>query len=412
MPKHTRTYTLSAGDHRESLGEYVPGRVHVPVVAAATVRAFPLAIGEGKDMAGRAARAACLGGRKPSVHLDQRAAVPDGFVGEHPHQFSPCGIADGPRMPLGLHHAFDGEVFDDDHLVFVDQPPGELVQVILPRIAHGGTGAGHLNAGLGAVLRSFRLAGKSPLQSSKSLLTCRQMAGILDLLPGGERSQRRQAEVDPDRIAAGQFLGRHQHAAGDEPAVVRLANHRDGGGLRRQWARPDDIQRLGHLRQFQYAVAVVEAALGKLGGLPAVFAAKARIACRLAEEVAIGAVKMAERLLQRHAGHVVQPRQRGVFFPLRQQRAGFDEAALLFAASPGFFAGGAGAVVHDAHTSKRPVQQAGLFRGGVEPETKSGFGDHFCFYVGLLSRIVNTATNRRARLIPGMNAWVSAARPR
>jgi hypothetical protein len=58
----------------------------------------------------------------------------------------------GPSKPGHAH------VFDGDHLVLADQPKGELVVVIGPRIADLAVRARNPAAGLGAVGRALRSA--------------------------------------------------------------------------------------------------------------------------------------------------------------------------------------------------------------------------------------------------------------
>jgi len=70
----------------------------------------------------------------PSIHHDQRAPVPLGFVRELPSQLGKGAVGDGLcKMPV-TPHTGDVEVLQADHLILVDQPRGELVQRIAPAV--------------------------------------------------------------------------------------------------------------------------------------------------------------------------------------------------------------------------------------------------------------------------------------
>jgi hypothetical protein len=84
------------------------------------------------------------------------------------------------------------------------------------------------------------------------------------------------------------------------------------------------------------------------------------------EEVAIRGLKMAERLLQRDAGNLVQPSVLDFLFPLGQERRILQIGDILLALVPRILPIAQGAIVDIPHAAERPIQVHDLIRRRVE----------------------------------------------
>lgn len=412
MPKHSETDTLSAGCNRPPGGQNVAGGVVVAVMDGAAVGARPFAVTQREHMSCRPARTARLRGRVEAVHLDQRSPVPRGLVGQLADQFSPSGVGDELAVPLGFQHPSHRQGLAAHRLVLTDQSSAQLVQEVLPRTAHGGMGTGHLEACLRPISGTLLFARQPTLLAGKPLPTFGEVARVGDLLARGQDGQVLQSKVDANLAAAFQRLSPGGNVARHVPAPVRLARYRDGGRFRRKLAGPHHVQRLGHLRQLQRTVAIVKAGLGELGGLRPILAAELRIARRPAEEVSVRRVEMAQRLLKRDAGHLVQPDELRLLLQRRQHGVGLLKAASLLALRPCRFPQRASAVVDHAHAPERPVQQIGLLRCRVEAKPIGGFdGRHHPSYVRGLAAMFNLCSSGASpHFLPAVNNRVSMRR--
>ena len=288
-------------------------------------------------------------------------------------------------MELSFQHTLDAEVLDGDDLVFINQPLGQFVDEVGSGVTDGRMSAGDHDTSLRPVLRSLPFLGEATLRSGKPLLTRCEVPGIVDLFPGRQGGQGGEPQVDANLSTARQGFGLSDHSARQEPSAVRLTDHRDGRGLARQGAGPNDAQRFRHLGEPEDTAAEVEARFSKLGRLAAVFRPETRVAGRLAEEIAVGAIKMTKRLLQGNAGNFVQPFKVRIAFPCRQEGAGLLESAPLFADGPCFLPRGSRAIIDDAYATERSIEQGGLLSRRIEAVAKRGIVYHFLFNVVALS---------------------------
>ena len=106
MPKHSRIYSPSAGDRRESLGEYVASGIDISVVLGPAVGAGPDTVRERQLVPGSATGPAGLGGREPTADLDHSTSIPNSLVGQLTDQFAPPSIGYRSGMQLSFHHSF------------------------------------------------------------------------------------------------------------------------------------------------------------------------------------------------------------------------------------------------------------------------------------------------------------------
>ena len=91
-----------------------------------------------------------------------------------------------------------------------------------------------------------------------------------------------------------------------------------------------------------------------------------RVLPPLAPEIHVGVLQMLQTLLQGDVGHLIQPRRIRVVLPPGEHPAGLRERDPLLFPGPRPGPLGQRPVVHIAHRTECPVQQAGLSRGRVE----------------------------------------------
>jgi len=340
--------------------------VDVPVMPGAAGRALPCPSAEAQFGKQVPARGAGLRAGVPPVDHDQAPPSPARLVLEHGPEGAPPAVRDRLRQPAVADHVLYGEVFEDDHVVVADQAGGGLVEEVGAGGADLAVGAGDFGPGFGAVRGPALTAGQVPGSAF-------QVTGIGDPLAAAGDRKVGDPEVNADDPARGGELLRVGYVNGerDVPASAGITGdcHRrrvDRGGVD-AGPGPGECQRRIHLGQVQAAVAPPEPGPGVLRGLPTVPRLEPRIPGPLGEERGVGGLLVPDRLLQRDAGHLVQPGQfLGGFH-------GGQVGVRLGEGHPGLLrlvplaAPGQGPVPYDADAAERAVQHAGLLRVGVGP---------------------------------------------
>ena len=132
------TYRCSTGRHRRSFGQNITRGVYVSVVPHATYRTGPLPHRQRQGLKPMSTPTASLrAGKKATDHL-QGATIPGRFVRQLAYKLSPTRVGNGPRQGPILPHVLDGQILHADHLVFVDQTGGQLVQEVAPPVGDAG----------------------------------------------------------------------------------------------------------------------------------------------------------------------------------------------------------------------------------------------------------------------------------
>ena len=316
------------------------------------------------------ARRTHLRRREPAVDHDQVAAVPLALVLHHGPQLPPARVGDGAGQAVVAEHVADLQVLDHDRLVLADESSRELVQVVTAAVGDPGVHPGHPPAGLLPVRRPALRAGVRALRPREPDAVGPLVARVGDLLPGGQGDQGGDARVDPDHGIGGRAvldgdLAQQRHV----PAARAVAGHGHGRGLGpvRQWARPADVERLGHLRQRQRAVPVAERRARVFGRRPrSPLGLERRVLRPLLPEVRERALQVPQCLLQRHAGHLAEVGPFGVALPRGQHRRRLDVGHAALLGVPRLGASFQRQVVNLPHAPERPVQLLGLLIGRIE----------------------------------------------
>ncbi len=318
------SYTVSTGCHRQPGGQYVARCVDVPVVARIAAGARPFADVQRQHTELVPATGARLARREPAADHDQVAAVPLALVLQHAAQVRPGRVGYGAGQGMAADHVHHCEVLDHDRLVFTDQSSGEFVQMVAPAVGDPRVDTRDLDPRLRPVGRAFGLAGELPLRLGEPVPVPPLMPRVGDLLPGRERGQGGDARVDADGTGyRAERPDRGLHQDRHEPPARAVPADGDSGRFRApgQRARPHDRERRVHLGEPQMPVAPPERGPGVLrrraGMLPRLEPGVLR---PLVPERRERALQMAQRLLQRHAGHLTQVGEVAGPFPLGEQR--------------------------------------------------------------------------------------------
>ncbi len=260
-----------------------------------------------------------FGGRVPLVNLDKPTSIPGGFVFQLPDEFTPSHISDGFSQVVVLDHVFDLQTLDTDRLVLTDQLCGELVLRITPSITDPSVNTGDLEPCLGSVLGALLFLGETTLSPCQLLFIRVSELGIAVGVSLGGDDHGLQAQVKSHLLGNNvQELDVLLDQDGHEIASGGIFGDRDGGGLAPfgQGARPVDVQRGVHLCQGELLSIPLEGGSGVFGGLFALPFLEGGILGTSLKEVLEGFLQVAQSLLRRHTGNLIEP---GVIILLLQE---------------------------------------------------------------------------------------------
>jgi len=379
LRKVSMSNARSTGCHREPRGQNVLRSIVVPVVISTTTLAAPPARAEVKAFTNKPTGTARLAARVKTVNPYERAPVPTALVLKLSNKFTPSSIADASSQRTIADHPTDVEVFDNDHLVFVNESSAQLVKMVPASIGDTNMQAGQLEPCLLSVLRSLLLSSES---AGEKLLPPQfpvVMSGVGDGL-----ASRKSCEVFQTNVNANGGVGLGQRAdAGvfaedrDMPSAcgIEADRHTAWIGTFGQWPRPANSQWSFHLGQEDLAITEPE-------GTPSVFRRSTvtaplepRVFGAVGEEVGVGLLEMPECLLEGNGRHFVQERQFFCLFPGGQHLALFAVADGLLPLSPGLRTGVKGPVIDQPAASEGAPQHGLLFRGRLEAISEGP--DHF-----------------------------------
>lgn len=351
----------------------VLGRVEVPVVPGAAGRASPCPGRQVEPVEQVPAVRAGLRGRVPAVDHSEGASGAFGLVFEHAPKLAPCRVTDRFGEPAVFHHVRNREVFDGDQVVVADDPGGGLVEEVGAGVADLAMRGGDFGLGFAPVGRALLAVRHAPLVAGEIAGLALQMSQIGDALPIARDREVLDAQIDAD-LAAGHRLGVRIggfDGEGPEPAAVRVAGDDDRGRVESGEVDlaegPHECQWRRGLRQAQLAFAHAKRRARVVRGLARIAILESRVLGPSSEEVREGAVLVAQDLLQRHAGDLVQEGEVLGLLPSGQCRIGFAVGGAFAVRMPGVVALGQRLVPHQPHTAERAGQHARLFVVRVSP---------------------------------------------
>ena len=358
--------TLRVGENAFPFRQYVSRRVDVAVVVRIARRADPYRHRQRQGVEPVPAGRTGLARRVEPADLDEGAPALGALVLKQPREFTERGIRHGFRQMMVSHHALRIQVLHAQDLVLIREHGSDLVQGI-------GPGIGDLRMDPGNPLPLLQVpvarllvpagalpAGKPALLPRELALIFLEMARIPDLAAVRKRRKRLDAEVDSDfPVGRGRVLGRHVGAEkGGEVAAGCVQGDRD--------RHETPLERSGYLSPdspelWQRDMVAVDdlAAVGAIG-LPAVPArlelgeARLPALAHASEEILVGAVEVADGLLERHGVRLREPGGLRVALPRREHSGELRPRDRLARLRISGLLDVEGAVVHETAATERP----------------------------------------------------------
>ena len=252
--------------------------------------------------------ATSLAAWEEGVDAHEGASVPPGFVFQLAHHLAPSYVAYRFRQVWVLDHVLHLQALCADHLVFVDQARGELVQEVGTAVRDTGVDACDSRSGFLPVPGAFLFSAEIALGAGQTLLVLFEISRVAYFLPVAEDGGVRQAQIDADHVGCDRLmLDVLLDAEGNEIPADSVLRNGDGGRRSCKVTRPPDAEISGHLSKLQAFSIPREGGSSILDRLAAVLLLELGVARTLLEEVDEGPVQMAERLLKRYARHLSQP---------------------------------------------------------------------------------------------------------
>ena len=358
--------TLRVGEDAFPFRQYVSRRVDVAVVVRTARRAVPYPHRQRQGVEPVPAGRAGLARRVEAANLDKGAPTLGALVLKQPRELTERGIRHGFRQMMVSHHALRIQVLHAQDLVLVREHGRNLVKGI-------GSGIGDIGVDPSNPLPLLQVpaarllapacalpAGKPALLPRELALIFLEMARIPDLAAVRKRRKRLDAEVDSDfPVGRGRVLGRHVGAEkGGEVAAGCVQGDRDRHETpleRSGYLSPDSPE----LRQRDMVAIDDLAAVGAVGlpGVPArleLGEARLPALAHASEEVLVGAVEVADGLLERHGVRLREPGGLGVAFPYREHSGELRPRDRLASLRISGLLDVEGAVVHETAATERP----------------------------------------------------------
>ena len=383
---------------------YVRGRVVVPVVMHTASGALPILDAKHNGAVDVTAGRAHLAARKPAVYLHDLAPVALGLglqqSGKHPNS----GVRNAAREAVVFNHPAQVQVFNANRIESLHHVGGELVRCIHSGIrdlcVQLGDGAHRMLAPVAALGFTCQVA----LQERHSLSMLVPVLRVGDAFAGGQRGKPIQAKVNADSKPCFWKLNWLQLNNERNKVATRGIKHdAQAGCVKNGVTRPLDLdgadlcQRQGTRLNVQ-----LEATLGVLRALRAVLALEVRVGGAFLKEVLVGGLQVAQALLKRHAGNIVQPRHIRLGFQLGERSAGLRVANALAVLEPNA-AQVQGPVVDVPNTPKGLRKLLGLGICRIQAVRVAGL------HAYIITRIFvsQPGSFAAALYLPGLNAGVS-----
>ena len=326
-----------------------------------------------------------LARRVEAADLDKGASALGALVLEQPCELAERGVRHGFRQMMVLHHALGIQVLHAQDLVLVREHGRDLVKGI-------GSGIGDLRVNPGDPLPLLQVpaarllapacalpAGKPALLPRELALVFLEMTRILDFRAVRESRKRLDAEIDSDLpVGRGRVLGRHVGAEeGGEITAGRVQGDRDRYETpleRSGYLSPDSPE----LRQRDMVAVEDLAAVGAVGlpGVPArleLGEARPPALAHASEEVLVGAVEVADGLLERHGVRLREPGGLRVALPRREHSGELRPRDRLARLRISGLLDVESAVVHETAATERPRDLIALRRIRVDSVFEPAF---------------------------------------
>lgn len=241
------------------------------------------------------------------------------------------------------------------------------MQVVISAIGDFGVNTCDLQPSFSTITRAELFLAQSSLRLSQLGRVFRRVAGIANLLAFVSNEQVVNAKVNASGLvdywqSLRLKLAEHRH----EVSPCGIFGDCDCAWLAGRFTTPANIQRFFTLGDKQFAIAVLEPALGELCRLSAVLLFELRVFGATLKEVLKGCLLMSQALLKRYARDFVEPVIFRQTFHLGQLRIGLNIANLLLVLIERICAPSQHRVVNHAHTTKRSGKHLLLLSGRIE----------------------------------------------
>ena len=306
--------------------------------------------------------------RVPAINLGKGASIPGGLVLQLADELAPSQVADMLCQAVIFQHVLHGQTLYANHLVFADDAGREFVLEIAAFVGDLRVQAGNLPPCFGTVLGALFLAGETALRPRQPPLGLEVETGVLHNFPARKGDHRFEPYINADHLlCVRQHVDAFFHQQGNKVTVggVFGDGHRRGLASIGQGTRPDDLQRVNHLRKGQLFAVPRECACGVLGGLHPVFALEFGIRCASLEEVAECSFQMPQGLLERDRGDFIEPCAITLLFELGELSRGVMVGNVSLLLNVGLGAQAQGPVVREAYTAKCTGKYARLLVGRI-----------------------------------------------
>lgn len=365
-----RSDWCSTGCNRQSGGQNILGSVDVAIVMHATAGAIPVADVLRHRLHHMPTSRAGFAAREEAIHLHQGAPIPAGFVFQLANQLTPARISDRAAVSLATQHPLHAQVLDGDQLVLLDQPCRELVQVIPARVGDPGVDAGNPLPRLLAIARTLLLSSQRLLRLCQALAVLIETTRVRDRLSlaGDQQVFEPQVYTDAALDSRERLDGVIVHQQGDVPTPGRRERNRHSGrrAALGNLSAPADRQRFRALGQEQLPITPTKGRTAELSRATVALLLEGRVFGPLGEEVGERPLEMAQRLLQRDAGDLIEELQIVLLLPGGEHGTGLEIGDRLALRRPGRAASIQGPVVNQAHATQRPAQERFLLGRWVE----------------------------------------------
>ena len=288
---------------------YVRGRVVVPVVMHAASGALPILDAKHYGAVDVTAGRAHLAARKPTVDLHDLAPVALGLGLQQPGKYPDSSVRNAARKAVVFDHSAQVQVFNANRVESLHHVGGELVRRVHSGVSDLGVQLGDDSRSMLSPIATLSLARQSALQERHALSMFIPVFRVGDALASGQRSKPVQPEINANGLTGLWQLNRlNFNNERNEVAARGITLDSQAGGVQNGVARPLNLDGT-YLCQCQCVRFNVqlESAFGVLRALRAVLSFEARVAGSLLKEVLVGGLQVAQALLQRHAGNIVQP---------------------------------------------------------------------------------------------------------
>lgn len=288
---------------------YVRGRIVVPVVMHAASGAIPILDAKHYGAVDVTAGRAHLAARKPAVDLHDLAPVALGLGLQQPGKHPDSGVRNAAREAVVFDHSAQVQILNADCVEVLHHVGSELVRRVHSGVSDFGVQLGDGPNSMLAPIATLGLARQSALQERHALGVSVPVFRVGNSLASGQRGKPVQPEVNPDSLASCRELHRiNLDNERSEVAARGITHDSQAGCVQNGVARPLDLDvaDLCQRQSVRFNIQL-ESAFGVLHALRAVLSLKARVAGALLKKVLVGGLQVAQALLHRHAGNIVQP---------------------------------------------------------------------------------------------------------